>query len=374
MKNYKSLLTGFLVFFSVCVCTTAYAGEVPIIGSITVAAPGSGMSGYVGCKVTLRGIGFTNIKYVRIGKAVVANFTIESDFIITFKAIAHSGIISIQTKSGTGAYFGTEYTDLGLCLPGTAYAVRGGGLVCNESVSVSLPNSQQGYMYTLLCDGLDTGKSIEGTGTGIQFDDLTKAGSYTVKAVSLKCKLESEMSGSAIIEKKRGVTLYVDADNDGYGNSKSEGKYWCEGRTPDGFATNNLDCNDSNPAISPKATEIIGNKIDDNCDGIIDREIVEKPAVAQKKTAPATNVVKTTTAKSSVYSNPFDKSFTVDVVCKKDSVVKIYNVLGKLLDTADVPMSAEPQSFEFGSEYPSGVYKVIIVSGDRSKVFQVIKR
>jgi hypothetical protein len=57
-----------------------------------------------------------------------------------------------------------------------------------------------------------------------------------------------------------GVTLRAactDSDGDGYGNPASSD-----------CTHNSLDCNDSNAAIHPGATEVCGNGVDDNCDGI----------------------------------------------------------------------------------------------------------
>jgi len=62
------------------------------------------------------------------------------------------------------------------------------------------------------------------------------------------------------------ATYYQDADGDGYGNPEvSE----VATSPPAGYVTNADDCDDTNAAVNPGATEIC-NGIDDNCDGKID--------------------------------------------------------------------------------------------------------
>jgi hypothetical protein len=59
---------------------------------------------------------------------------------------------------------------------------------------------------------------------------------------------------------------YRDADGDGYGNPSVSVP---ECTPPAGYVANPNDCNDGNAAINPGATEIT-NGVDDDCDGLVD--------------------------------------------------------------------------------------------------------
>ena len=59
---------------------------------------------------------------------------------------------------------------------------------------------------------------------------------------------------------------YLDEDADGFGDAPYL-IYSCE--QPGGYVGNNLDCNDTDPAINPDAEELCNN-LDDNCNGEID--------------------------------------------------------------------------------------------------------
>ncbi len=61
------------------------------------------------------------------------------------------------------------------------------------------------------------------------------------------------------------VTFYADADGDGYGDAASSVQA-SSLAPPTGYVTTGTDCDDTNPAVHPGATEI-ANSIDDNCDG-----------------------------------------------------------------------------------------------------------
>ncbi|HEX7846168.1 MAG TPA: Calx-beta domain-containing protein, partial [Chitinophagaceae bacterium] len=80
------------------------------------------------------------------------------------------------------------------------------------------------------------------------------------------------------------VTYYRDADGDGYGNAGAGTIQACG--PSNGYVLNNTDCNDNNVAINPAATEICGNNLDDNCNGIIDENCTVGLPVLLVKTYP----------------------------------------------------------------------------------------
>lgn len=66
------------------------------------------------------------------------------------------------------------------------------------------------------------------------------------------------------------ITLFVDADGDGFGKAIEVLELLVDESIPSGYSYYAGDCNDDDAAINPLADEIVGNGIDDNCDGDID--------------------------------------------------------------------------------------------------------
>lgn len=67
------------------------------------------------------------------------------------------------------------------------------------------------------------------------------------------------------------VTVYLDADYDGYGN-RYIAQSVCPDNIPTGFVLDNSDCNDSNFFVKPNATEVCDG-IDNDCDGLVDEDV-----------------------------------------------------------------------------------------------------
>lgn len=89
--------------------------KTPIILDVTVESPGSNMSGYVGCKITINGANFIKVTEVMINRIPIAalDFTVVNETTIICTAIAATGYIEVKTKDNGTALYGTVYTNLG---------------------------------------------------------------------------------------------------------------------------------------------------------------------------------------------------------------------------------------------------------------------
>lgn len=73
--------------------------------------------------------------------------------------------------------------------------------------------------------------------------------------------------------------------------------------------------------------------------------------------------------------NPFDSIFKLQLKTSLEEKVelKVYDMLGKLMEVKIVDSYAISE-IEFGAEYPSGVYNVIVSQGNEFKVVRIVKR
>jgi hypothetical protein len=70
----------------------------------------------------------------------------------------------------------------------------------------------------------------------------------------------------------RTANFFVDADGDGYNDGFPASSVCYGATTPSGYivVNNGVDCNDNSASVNPNASEVLGNSIDDNCDGTTD--------------------------------------------------------------------------------------------------------
>ena len=101
-------------------------------------------------------------------------------------------------------------------------------------------------------------------------------------------------------------TYYADADGDGYG----AGAVFLSAdlTAPAGYSVNNTDCNDTNAAVNPGATEVL-NSIDDDCDGLIDEGLLPTIPQDDAPEAPARNAWDVQSVYSSAYTNYSNVNF-----------------------------------------------------------------
>jgi hypothetical protein len=83
------------------------------------------------------------------------------------------------------------------------------------------------------------------------------------------CNLKDDDCDGKVDEGVENALVYPDKDEDGYGDPNGTPGDNCGKR---GYAPNNLDCDDSDPAIRPLAEEVC-NYFDDDCDGEADERV-----------------------------------------------------------------------------------------------------
>lgn len=138
------------------------------------------------------------------------------------------------------------------------------------------------------------------------------------------------------------ITYYLDADLDNFGDAETD-TTWCSIIT--GYVVDSTDCNDTDPAIHPGATEIL-NGIDDDCNQIADDGL---------------EIIETEWIGLSVFPSPATNELTIQFENINTPLLTIYNINGDLIFQQNKIQS--PFNFD-ASELSAGLYLIYLYAGN----------
>ena len=172
---------------------------------------------------------------------------------------------TVYTVTGTGANGCTNTATAAVAVnalpaatitPATATTFcQGGGVVLNANTGAGL--SYQWFNNTVAISGETSSTYIANT-----------SGSYTVIVTSTTTC--SSTSNSIDVTTVANVNYFADADGDGFGDPATLVSTCIQ---PQGYVTDNTDCDDNDSNVNTAATEVC-NHIDDDCSGTIDDGLV----------------------------------------------------------------------------------------------------
>ena len=225
-----------------------------------------------------------------------------------------------------GDTWGNSNVKVSACAAPIGYVSRGGD--CNDGAKTCYPGAKE------LCDGLDNDCD------GIIDEGLTQK------------------------------TFYQDKDGDTWGNSNVKVSACA---APKGYVSRGGDCNDANKAINPGVKELIGNKIDDNCNGMIDEasltsnfrmseEEIEKVEQAEEEL----EVI--------AMPNPSKNHFLVRIQStntKEKIYIRIFDEYGRMIEWMNTTPNGK--TIPIGNNYRPGVYIIEAIQGTNKTLKKVIK-
>ena len=146
---------------------------------------------------------------------------------------------------------------------------------------------------------------------GLDTDGVWPSGANTVNPTAGGTAMVITNTDAAL-DAASGTNYYVDTDGDGFGAGAAISLCSDPGV---GYSLFNTDCNDSNVAINPSASEICGNSADDDCDSFIDEGCSGGPAPSNDSRASASvRVASGFPACSNIFGNLLNASNSTEAL------------------------------------------------------------
>lgn len=133
-------------------------------------------------------------------------------------------------------------------------------------------------------------------------------------------------------------TYYTDGDGDGFGNPTLS-LSTCLFPAPVSFVDNNLDCNDDNPQVNPNVAEVLGDGLDNDCNGLVDS--------VSATHNPALSVL--------AFPNPVREILTIKGDFEGSMFFELANANGQLVRDGNINFVGGAANLQFSKELP-GVY------------------
>ncbi|MEZ4318324.1 MAG: MopE-related protein [Myxococcota bacterium] len=185
---------------------------------------------------------------------------------------AGTAIVSCAQPPGTSATSGDCNDGNPSIRPGAPEICDGIDQDCDGTADEGLPTTA--YYVDSDADGYGTGSAVmsctQPSGRVAQNGDCNDANANIHPGAPEACDGIDNDCDSQTDEGTVSVPWYADGDGDGYGAGPSTGTD-CQAPNPGNVQSSN-DCNDTNPAIRPGATEVCDG-VDQDCDGMVDEGV-----------------------------------------------------------------------------------------------------
>jgi len=202
------------------------------------------------------------------------------------------------------------------------------------------------------CNGLiDEGFDSDGDGYTLCNGDCNDNDATQNPGITELCNgIDDNCDG--VVDEGLAAGYYMDIDGDGFGS----GVIYYSCTPPTNSSSNNLDCNDANPAINPNAIET-ADGIDNNCDGEIDEVSIETYSLES--------------IGLQIYPNPTQGELNILLNVHAGNVkASVYNMNGSLVETFQFNSTFYKFSIE---KWTAGVYEIVLHTENGYATQRIIK-